>query len=258
MIATVKNWFHNYVAGFQSADGILSPMQQLKREHSQRVHDCAAEIVADLNWSPDRALHAQTAALLHDIGRFPQYQEYGTYRDGISLNHGAKGADILRSWHERFREADLSLERVLPAVEFHNRPALPEDLPPEEESLLRLVRDADKLDIFEVVHDGATHPESLYTELTSWVDMHAPVSAPVLKCARENRPIRYADIQSLADMVVAQLSWVYDLNFAPSFQIMQRNNTFSRLRTLIPFENDDTSEILDRAHCYLNRRADHS
>ncbi len=255
MIELIEHWFQEYVAGFQSADGTLSPMQQLKLEHSRRVHDSAAEIAAGLNWSRDRALHAQTAALLHDIGRFPQYREYRTYQDGVSLNHGVKGADILRDWRERFQQAGLSLDRILPAVEFHNRPALPEGLPPDEESLLRLVRDADKLDIFEVVHDGATHPETLYTELTAWVDMQAPVSATVLECARERRPIRYADIHSLADMLVAQLNWVYDLNFTPSFRIMRRRNTFSRLRALIPVENDDAGPILDRANHYLIDRS---
>ena len=255
MIEVIEHWFQDYVAGFQSPDGKLSPMQQLKLEHSRRVHDCAAEIVAELGWSPDQTLHAQTAALLHDIGRFPQYQEYGTYQDGVSLNHGIKGADILRGWRTRFREEGLSLERILPAVEFHNRPALPEGLASEEESLLRLVRDADKLDIFEVVHDGATHPESLYTELTTWVDMQAPVSEAVLECARERRPIRYADIHSLGDMLVAQLSWVYDLNYPPSFRIMRRRNTFSRLRALIPVENDDTGPILERANRYLERQS---
>mgnify|MGYP006298101793 CR=1 FL=1 len=255
MIETLQDWFHRYVAQFRSDDGTLSPMQQLKVEHSLRVRECGLRIAEDLGWSRERALRAECAALLHDVGRFPQYAEYGTYQDRVSLNHGKKGAEVLRAWQSAPGGCELPIGPILTAVEFHNLPHVPGGLDPEDEALLRLVRDADKLDIFEVAYDGATHPDSLYTELTTWLSMDGPISEPVLECARNRQPIAYADLQSLGDMLLAQLCWVYDLNYPPSFTIMKQRNTFQRLRALIPVENGDAGSVLDQAYAHLQERA---
>ena len=38
---------------------------------------------------------AEAIALFHDVGRFPQYARYKTFRDSISTNHAALGASVL-------------------------------------------------------------------------------------------------------------------------------------------------------------------
>ena len=50
-------------------------------------------------------LLAKTAALFHDIGRFPQWKHYSTFVDSVSEDHALLGLEVL-SRHKGF-EADL-------------------------------------------------------------------------------------------------------------------------------------------------------
>ena len=248
-------WFEQYVARFVGPDGELEPMMRLKQQHSLRVTERARQIADRLDWSTHRHFQATAAALFHDLGRFPQFRDFRTFQDAASVNHGENGAAEIEASAGELTAMRVDVPSVTAAVRFHNRPTLQKGLPTEAERLLKLVRDADKLDILEVVYDGATHPESLYTELASWVDMTGGVSQNVVDSARRKAPICYADLSSLADIVVMELHWVYDLNYGPSFALLRESGVFERLRSLIPSEPPEVTRLLDQARDHLERCA---
>ena len=244
-------WFDRYVARFVGPDGELEPMLRLKQQHSLRVTEKARQIADRLDWSPWLRFQATAAALFHDLGRFPQFRDFRTFQDAASVNHGDNGAAEIEARTDELNAMRVDVPSVADAVRFHNRPALQKGLPTDTERLLRLVRDADKLDILEVVYDGATRPDSLYTELASWVDMTGPVSQNVVDSARCREPICYADLSSLADIVIMELHWVYDLNYGPSFALLRESGVFERLRSLIPAEPPEVTRLLDQARDQL-------
>lgn len=121
----------------------------LKRDHSLRVHALASRIVAREGLAPV-TLHL-AAALLHDVGRFPQYERFRTYRDDESVDHGEEGARFLRESGFLADFSTLERDAVIEAVRLHNKRELPAGMDPLVRSLCVTVRDADKLDIVPVV-----------------------------------------------------------------------------------------------------------
>lgn len=68
----------------------------LKREHALRVCDIIAAIGKSLDLCPGDLHTAETAALLHDPGRFGQYYNYGTFSDSKLQNHADLGTTAIR------------------------------------------------------------------------------------------------------------------------------------------------------------------
>jgi hypothetical protein len=167
--------FSSFVDGYLAGDALDIMRITLKREHSLKVLDEARMITGGRGIAGDTAECIHVAALLHDVGRFPQYAAYRTFRDAVSVDHGRLGARVLR------REGmldDLPPRKralILGAVIMHNRLALPRAVAsaPGDDPLslaVRVVRDADKLDIIRVMeHFGKDRDPR-----TTWVTMDLP------------------------------------------------------------------------------------
>jgi len=87
------------------------------------------------------------------VGRFTQFVRYGSYRDSDTIDHGAEGRRVLEEQNRSLLSDPVDLERILCAVEYHNRKRtdLPKGLIHAKTRFLNLIRDADKLDIMELV-----------------------------------------------------------------------------------------------------------
>ena len=97
----------------------------------------------------DREL-AYLCAVYHDIGRFEQLKRYHTFLDYKSIDHAQLGCEILRQGDFLDELSAREREQVLTAIGNHNRLAIEDGL--DEKTLLfaKLIRDADKCDIFRV------------------------------------------------------------------------------------------------------------
>ena len=65
---------------------------KLKIDHTYRVADIAERIGDSVGADSD---FSWFLGLLHDIGRFEQLTQYGTFKDADSVDHAELGADIL-------------------------------------------------------------------------------------------------------------------------------------------------------------------
>ena len=65
---------------------------KLKVDHTYRVSDIASRIGMSVGADGD---FSWFLGLLHDIGRFEQLTQYGTFKDADSVDHAELGADIL-------------------------------------------------------------------------------------------------------------------------------------------------------------------
>ena len=149
-LSFLKNWFHQYVQGFYSEDEQLQFHVHLKEEHTLRVLQQTGAIAKWLTLAPEQLQLAEIAALLHDIGRFRQFQTYHTFNDAMSVNHAQLGLAVLEE-SDILTGAGLSVHQqnvVNKAVLYHNRRCLPTDMGAECSLISKITRDADKLDIF--------------------------------------------------------------------------------------------------------------
>ncbi len=220
----------------------------LKRDHSLRVHALATKIVAGEN--PPHARLCLIAALLHDIGRFSQFERFGTYRDDQSVDHGDEGALVLEHGDQLRALGPDERARVVDTVRLHNKRELPAGLDPSTRSMCDVVRDADKLDIVPVVlskmqPDGLRDPIvtlGLADEPGAWTESVAEA------VARGESP-SYMQLRVVNDFKLLLASWGPKLEFWTSRRIFARRGYLDRLFALLP-----TDERLVALKADLGRR----
>ena len=231
----LKSWFVKYVKSFQHADPEIQQNIILKEDHTHRVCKAIVEIGVALGLNRDALRLAEVIALLHDIGRFEQYTRYRTFMDSKSENHAELGVkiiereDILAS----FNPAEQYI--IKQSVRYHNRPSLPSD---ESQTCLfyaRLIRDADKLDIWKVVTDYYHRKNK---RKNGAIELELPdsegFSDEVLRSLTNMHPVNIKDVKNVNDFKLLQVSWIFDLNFRPTMDFLMERQYLELIRQALP------------------------
>jgi hypothetical protein len=156
--------------------------------------------------------------------------------------------------HEVLKGFDDSTERlILRTIECHNRASLP---PEEEEPCLffmKLLRDADKLDIWRVVTDYY-HREDGRRNKTIELDLpDTPgISRTVYQDLVHKRIVNANHIKNLNDFKLLQIGWIFDINFDPTLYCIKSRRYLECIRDVLP-ETDEIRKIFDVIQRYLNR-----
>jgi putative nucleotidyltransferase with HDIG domain len=205
----------------------------LKRDHSLRVHALAAKIVAGEGLGP--AVPYLAAALVHDIGRFAQFERFGTYRDDMSVDHGDIGAQVLREGGFLAELGVSERECVMTAVRLHNKRELPDGLDPLFRSVCEVVRDADKLDIVPVVLarmlPGGPRDDVVTLGLEDAPDRW---SEGVFEVVAAGVSPAYSDMRFLNDFKLLLASWGPGLRHRASRRIFARRAYLDALFGSLP------------------------
>ncbi len=201
--------FQHYVDTFRENGGTLSTMLQLKLSHTRHVIRNSAEIMRLEEWTQTDFPLGETAALLHDIGRFSQFAEFGTYRDSESVDHAERGVAVIRQLDILRKCEGADARHLIEAVRWHNKKEVPAELDTFSAELTHLTRDADKLDIFrvmeEAVRDGSIARDP---EITWGLSITEPPNPRLVESICNGEPVDYALIQSLSDFIMIQVGWV--------------------------------------------------
>jgi len=197
---------------------------------------------------------AEVAAQCHDLGRFPQFREFRTFKDSESVNHAHLSGRIMVQHSLLDFLPKPERDSVLLAVRLHNAFEVPEGLPPGAEDLLRLVRDADKLDIWRIFIEYFYAPEE---ERASGAGLGFPdlpgCSPEVLAAVGAGRMVQLSALKSLNDFKLLQLSWVYDINFLSTLGLIKERRVLERLAATLPGE-EAVLAVLNRVQGYLEQR----
>lgn len=249
----IRLWVESYVDGFRPAPAPLPPALALKSDHTRRVAENAREIAQALRWSPEDVHMAEALGWLHDVGRFAQFAEFGHFHDASSVDHGLRGYEIVRDSGVLASLPENRRSGLLDGIRHHNAKTIPATLAPANLPFLKLVRDADKLDIYRVVIDGLTR-DGFQDLAGMWphVDLHGPVSPRLLREIRTQRDVDVAHVQSLADFLVLQAFWVYDLNYAPSRKLVCDRRILESLAAHLP-DDPAAREFFDEMQTFLDR-----
>lgn len=96
---------------------------RLKIEHTYRVSGLCEKIAGSLGLSEEDVDLAWLLGILHDVGRFEQLRQYGTFIDAQSINHALFGTEILFK-QRKIRDADkvdiLKVHVDFPLEEIYN------------------------------------------------------------------------------------------------------------------------------------------
>ena len=246
-IQRVREWVESRALCACSGQAPAPAAIILKLDHTLRVAENAHAIARELGWKEDDVLLSEALGWLHDVGRFDQYAEFGHYHDTTSFDHGLRGFDVVRQASILSTLPEPRRNALLEGIRHHNAKTIPDSVSPLARPFLKLIRDADKLDIFRVVADEIERDG--FRELASmWphIDLDGPVSPRLHLAVRSQPSVDIAILRSLADFLVLQISWVRDLNCAPSFAMVRDRRLLEALAAHLPADSavqDYFSEI---------------
>ena len=233
-LATLQSWFTGYSESFLSGDTNLDSPLVLKIDHTFRVCSNIRLLAQSIGLADGHLCIAEAVGLLHDVGRFEQYRRYGTFNDRRSVNHAVLGIDIVRQ--EELLEDLAADERgmIVEAVRFHNAQALPANRKQPCLDFLRLIRDADKLDIWKVFADCFRHGEPLEAAIVQHLDDRPVWEAAMVEAIVQKRVAKFSAMKSINDFKLLQLSWVFDLNFPETFGQARKRGDLAAIAATLP------------------------
>lgn len=238
--AFFRDWVRAYIARFYTGDDYVDMNVKLKEDHTRRVCENAGAIGAELDISPGALLLAEVTALFHDIGRFEQFVRHRTFNDANSENHARLAVRVLNE--HRLLERLPAAERVIVtrAVRYHNVHTLPPDESSDVLFHSRLLRDADKLDIFFVVTD---YHAKRHRTANPAVELDLPdtpeYSPLIIEDIMNGRCTDGGNLRTYNDMKLFELSWAFDINFRPTVRRLIDNRYIDKIIGVLP----DTPEI---------------
>lgn len=256
MLKHLQKWFLAYTADFLTGNQTEDTNYLLKRNHTLRVVKNSRIIAGSLGLSENDTALAQAAALLHDVGRFSQYERFGTFNDRQSVNHAELGLEVFRSLPV-WKEIPDSHQKILaPAVRYHNAARIPDELDQRQRQFTKLLRDTDKLDIWLVVtqYYRTVESHSQNSALEQGMPDEPTYSPDVIAALRASRFVKAEDMQTLNDFKLMQVSWVYDLNFKPAYQIVLRRKFLEKLQAVLPGD-EQIRTVIAAAKAHVECRA---
>jgi len=212
-------------------------------------------LAEELALEPNSRRIAEVIALFHDIGRFGQFVKHQTYNDPRSVNHCLLGLETLRETKvlEDLDEQEKKL--IEKAIEYHGDRKLPSDLNGQCLLFSKLIRDADKLDIFYVVTEYykqyRDNPQDFLLEL-EFPD-EPTCSAEIIESILNGQRLDYRRLKTLNDMKLLQLGWVYDVNFPATLKRIKKREFLEKIIDFLP-KTEDIERVRKKIFEYVDSR----
>lgn len=228
-----KQTFADYVKHYDISDEQI----QLKIKHTYEVMHNSEMIANELALSDEQTKLAALIGLLHDIGRFEQIKQYHTFLDKDSVNHALLGVEILKenNFIRSFIEPGYD-DIILCAIANHNKFRIDESV--NEECLLqsKIIRDADKLDIFRVNSEHSCETLFMCTEEEM---KQTIISKEVLHDFLNHTSILSEKRKTPGDILVSHLALIFDFNYPICFKVLLQHSWIHDLFHRFEFENSD-------------------
>jgi len=235
-----RAWFDDYVAGFYGDDEYVNANLKMKEQHTHRTCSEMRYLADEIGLSDIQKQVAEAIALFHDIGRFEQFTTYRTYNDARSTDHCVLGVKVLGQAKVLENLDPKERQWITTAVEYHGRKELPGDLNGQTLLFSKLIRDADKLDVFYTVTEYYRQYRDNCEEFK--LELEFPdepgYSAKVVEGVLHGRLIDYDELRTLNDAKLVQLGWVYDVNFVATLKRIRQRQFLEKLLEFLPKTND--------------------
>lgn len=215
---------------------------QLKIEHTYRVEKLCIEIAKWLGLSEEHINLAGLVGLLHDIGRFEQLKRYNTYNDRESIDHADFGEELLMKdgLIRKFIKKDTYDRIISNAVKFHNKYNIPENLTDPDLMYLKIVRDADKIDILNLLRYKDFR--LLYKNPNFEGEK---VSDKVFNTFLKHKTINFKDMETTLDRWTMSFAFPFDINYSYSLKVIKENDYINELIDRVKYKDPETKQRIE-------------
>ena len=233
-IESLKETFKNYVSNYNMNEFAI----KMKYEHSLRVMDFCEFIAKENNFNDKDMEISILVGLLHDYARFEQWTKYKTYSDLKSIDHGDLAVEKLFDNNEiiDYCKNQEYYDEIYDAIKYHNKMDFSDDISVHNKLLCKVIRDADKLDIFYLL--GA--------EKDLMKQDNGIISDKIKEDFYNHKQVSRKDVKCENDNIVLDLSMVYDLNFKCSLEYLKENGLIDKM-----FDNIEDKEMFKEYFEYI-------
>lgn len=258
----VKNVFKKYTDNYDISDEKI----KLKVDHTYRVAALSERIARSLGLGDDDTNLAWLIGMLHDIGRFEQLKNYGTFSDAESIDHAHYGVELLfedgliekfvsenaakdlkgtkdlketavKSESEEKETKEISeLDILRKAIWNHSAYRVEEGLSDRVKMFCNIIRDADKIDILKVNYDVTL--EVIY-DVTTEELKNSGVTDQVMKAFMEHHAVLRSLKKTPIDNLVGHAALVFELVYNESFKIVKEQGYIEKMLSYVS-DNQDT------------------
>lgn len=239
-----KEEFLKYVQTYDTNDKNIAS----KQEHSLRVMEISKKIAKGLNLSQEDIELATLIGLLHDIARFEQHAQYKTFKDSDSFDHGDYGKQILDKDIRKYIETEEYDEIIKKVIKNHNKYKIEDNLTEKEVLHAKIIRDADKLDIFYEAVEIFWKCQEKDIEATS-------ITKEVKQQFKNLTLIDKSTInakQYTIDNVISVIAFIFDINFESSFKIIKEQDYINKIINRFNIRNEKTKQELEEIRQIAN------
>lgn len=175
---------------------------KMKLEHIAYVQLHSKELAIELGLLGHDVFLAELLGLLHDVGRFRQFQVYKTFVDARSEDHAKLGIKVISDTGLLDELSETDREIIAFSIINHNKRIIASTGDGRNLLFAKIIRDADKLDIFRVLSpylgpsDGSGVNQRFVEEFNQGIQCD------------------YSKIETEDDRKIVRLIWVYDINYS--------------------------------------------
>ena len=236
----LNTFFDNYCENYKSLYPESEPAFDLKKIHSAKVALEAENISSLLKLKKEDIKFSYFTGLFHDMGRFPQFAQYKTFNDSISEDHGKLSVkEVIKTGVINEFKGDYK-KIFISSLFFHNKKSLPlsaikpeSDFDKRKALFLKIIRDADKIDILRVMDERYKNREPGKEFIEMGLSDSDDYSKSIIKDIKNQKPASIKDVKTITDLKLLQLSWIFDINFNISLEIIKKRGLLENLYSSI-------------------------
>lgn len=259
----VEDTFKKYTDNYDTSDEKI----KLKVDHTYRVAALSERIAESLGLNKEDTDLAWIIGMLHDIGRFEQLKNYGTFSDADSIDHAHYGVKLLFDeglmWkfidktdigalkntdnklknenisetylnsgkdNENSKEGVTELDIIKTAIWNHSAYRVEDGLPERVVMFCNIIRDADKIDILKVNYDVTL--EVIY-DVTTEELKNAEVTDEVMTAFMEHHAVLRSLKKTPIDNLVGHAALVFELVYNESFKIVKEQGYLKKMLSYV-------------------------
>jgi hypothetical protein len=220
--------------------------------HTEKVVENILILADSLELSENEKNTAEVIALFHDIGRFWLLLQDQAERN--KYNHAQASIQFLIT-NDTFISLDESVKNNF--IEIIQNHHLPEILKKDNDSqffFIRLLRDADKLDLWRSTTDNLVdNKKRLNLNRELGLSDKPAITEPFCRNILERSIGDKNGIVTFSDFLIYQMSWVFDLNFKKSFQLLNQKQYMRLYYDVLP-KNDIVFEIYRKIKIHIENQ----
>lgn len=245
----VKSEFTKFVQQYD----LDYPKMKRKLEHSYRVMENAGKIAKSLNLNEEEIEIAKMIGLLHDIGHFETIKIKDILKEDKKIDHGDFGVEILQkdNYIRNYITEDKYDNIIFQAIKNHNKFKIEEGLSKEELLFAKIIRDADKWDIF---YEGA---EMFWTKKEEVEEINnSKITDNVFNDFYNNSLINRKEIETKADGIVSFIGFIFDINYKYDFEVLRNEDYINKILDKFTFYDEKTAEQMKKIRTIANSYID--